>query len=214
MQAVLGRPPAEFLARSAKSPQFWDANGLYNPPMFEPSCKGTRSSNALFASRPMERSSSNSGSRSRDSGRKTWRRRKGRLPAIPEAHALLVAGRKSNCKGAVVWSLVDARSFQINRVYRFFVFFKLCMYLFSLWPSRVVESSPAHTTSMSTLFIDMASTEVYLLVATYACQMYGWAGGTNPRPEKYISEYVLQQCILIYIVSYKEDNTTRIESKY
>ncbi|PYH34226.1 kinase-like protein [Aspergillus neoniger CBS 115656] len=26
MQAVLGRPPAEFLARSARSPQFWDAN--------------------------------------------------------------------------------------------------------------------------------------------------------------------------------------------
>ncbi|GLB02225.1 hypothetical protein AtubIFM57258_003567 [Aspergillus tubingensis] len=35
MQAVLERPPAEFLARSARSPQFWDANGLYNPPMSE-----------------------------------------------------------------------------------------------------------------------------------------------------------------------------------
>ncbi|PWY64201.1 kinase-like protein [Aspergillus eucalypticola CBS 122712] len=31
MQAVLGRPPAEFLARSAKSPQFWDANNLSSP---------------------------------------------------------------------------------------------------------------------------------------------------------------------------------------
>ncbi|GAQ42029.1 kinase-like protein [Aspergillus tubingensis] len=35
MQAVLGRPPAEFLARSARSLPFWDANGLYNPPMPE-----------------------------------------------------------------------------------------------------------------------------------------------------------------------------------
>ncbi|GKZ53920.1 hypothetical protein AnigIFM60653_005308 [Aspergillus niger] len=35
MQAVLGRPPAQFLARSERSPQFWDANGLYNPSMPE-----------------------------------------------------------------------------------------------------------------------------------------------------------------------------------
>ncbi|GAT22079.1 hypothetical protein RIB2604_01501080 [Aspergillus luchuensis] len=33
MQAVLGRPPAEFLARSAKSPQFWDANGQWKGPV-------------------------------------------------------------------------------------------------------------------------------------------------------------------------------------
>ncbi|RDH36682.1 protein kinase-like protein [Aspergillus welwitschiae] len=29
MQAVLGRPPAQFLARSERSPQFWDANGQW-----------------------------------------------------------------------------------------------------------------------------------------------------------------------------------------
>ncbi|GLA47758.1 hypothetical protein AnigIFM63604_002567 [Aspergillus niger] len=35
MQAVLERPPAQFLARSERSPQFWDADGLYNPSMPE-----------------------------------------------------------------------------------------------------------------------------------------------------------------------------------
>ncbi|GKZ40238.1 hypothetical protein AbraIFM66950_004204, partial [Aspergillus brasiliensis] len=29
MQAVLGRPPSQFLARSERSPQFWDAKGQW-----------------------------------------------------------------------------------------------------------------------------------------------------------------------------------------
>lgn len=31
MQAVLGRPPAEFLGRSERSHLFWDKNGSCNP---------------------------------------------------------------------------------------------------------------------------------------------------------------------------------------
>lgn len=35
MQAVLGSPPPEFLARSESSLQFWDKTGLCNSPSLE-----------------------------------------------------------------------------------------------------------------------------------------------------------------------------------
>lgn len=120
-------------------------------PCLKPSSECTRNSNALFPSRPMERWSSNSGLRFRDSGRKTWRQRKKRFSAISQTHALLAAGRKSYCEGAFVWSLVDAWSLQVKHFNLSFVF--LAFVHFSNWENLDTLCVRIQTTWCSACYV-------------------------------------------------------------